>query len=413
MMTVKVGELINQLRNTTVFGIVLCAIWILASFNIEASRRPRLLIQDHLAWLALHDGVNKSYRCLSGAGIGDPCALVVYHPWLDKAIYLDAFPLDGQLEHGSTGINYWKSDKVTFDIQSSDLCLNQPSMLFWELRPAGATDPANPTAQLLISDYTFVTSPAIDHPPGIRMRVVSLLKVEGDAQHKFVRCGSRYSEEADAWVASLGQGYPTTMRHLSLQDPLLSKLVHDFYQVENMHEAIAGLTIPLHYVPMILSGLLTMSSILLIGIASAFNMARHQTSLLTEEYGWPLLYSGGGAIGFLTFILGLALAILALSVPGIATYRTWVIAAGSNTREPALWVLVVSLGIFSVAISLNIIFQFILRQLIREKEANTQPASDYRERPKISRTSEYKEPSPGKVAPILDRGAPETAPAQS
>jgi hypothetical protein len=60
MMTVKVGEVINQLRNITAFGIVLCAIWILASFNIEGSRRQRLLIQDYLAYLVLEDGIRKA-----------------------------------------------------------------------------------------------------------------------------------------------------------------------------------------------------------------------------------------------------------------------------------------------------------------------------------------------------------------
>jgi hypothetical protein len=72
-----------------------------------------------------------------------------------------------------------------------------------------------------------------------------------------------------------------------------------------------------------------------------------------------------------TFILGLCLAFLALSVPGIAIHRTWVIAAGSNTREAALWlwVLVGSLGAFSAAICVNIIVQFMLRQSIRRKRS--------------------------------------------
>jgi hypothetical protein len=368
MMTVKVGELINQLRNIAVFGIVLCAIWVLASFNIEASRRQRLLIQDYLAYLALNDSARSEGRCLSGARIEAPCRLVVYHPWLGKAIYLDGIRLDvGQLEpvfSDITGIKYWKSDKFIFDINWPKFKLRQ----FWELRPAEATDLADPVVHILVSDYAIIFA---DDEDGGRVFVVSLLKSEGKPQHKILRTTSRYSEETDAWIASLGQGYPTRIGGLSLQDPMLSKLVHDYYRVENMRETIAGLTIPLHYVPMILSALLTMGSILLFGIASAFNMARHQASLLTEEYGWPLLYSGGGVIGFLTFILGLALAILALSVPGFAIYRTWVIATDTTTREPVLWVLVGSLGVFSVAIFVNIIVQFMLRRSIRGKEANT------------------------------------------
>jgi hypothetical protein len=122
MMTVKVGELINQLRNTTVFGMLLCAIWILASFNLEVSRSQRLWIQDYLVYLVLQDSISKATddggslkACLRDARIGAPCRFVMYHQWLGKTIYLDAIRLDvDQLIYSNTGIR-WKSDKVIFD----------------------------------------------------------------------------------------------------------------------------------------------------------------------------------------------------------------------------------------------------------------------------------------------------------
>jgi hypothetical protein len=170
----------------------------------------------------------------------------------------------------------------------------------------------------LISDYAIVVD---EH--GGSIYPVSLLKFAEEPQHTSLRFRSRYYEETNAWVASLGQGYPTSIDRLELSDTTLSKLVHDYYRVENMRETIAGLTVPLHFAPTILSILLAMSSILLIGMASALNMARHQARLLTEEYGW--------------------------------------------TR---LWALIFSLVAFSVVIFLNIIVQFMLRQSIRGNEAN-------------------------------------------
>jgi hypothetical protein len=378
MMTVKVGEVINQLRNIAVFGIVLCAVWVLALFNIEGFRSGRLLIQDYLLYLTLNDSINKAENyeelkvCLQDARIGVPCRLKVYHPWLDKPIDLDTVRLDvGQLEPvvvDSKGITKsWKSNKFVFEFPSNDNGYFKPTQ-FWVLRPAQAADLAEPMVHTLVSDYAIVVNEYGAIIP------VSMVESVGDSQHKILRFDSRHFEEADAWLASLGQGYPSNIRKLTLQDPMLGKLVHDYYRFENMRETIAGLTIPLNYAPPILSALLAMSSILLIGIASALNMARHQASLLTEEYGWPLLYSGGGV----TFILGLALALLALSVPGIAIYRTWVIAAGSNTRELALWVLIGSLGFFSVAICINTVVQCMLRQSIRANE--TKAAGEKRER---------------------------------
>ena len=242
-MTVKVGEVINQLRNIIVFGIVLCAIWILASLNIEGSQSQRLLIQDFLAYLTLGDSIRKATAegligCLRDARIGAPCSFVVYHPWLGKAIHLDAIRLDiGQFEpavYSSTGIKYWKSDKAIFDLQQSNdtpfplLPFFEPKQL-WELKPGQATDLADPILRRLISDYAIV----VDVHHGYFIAPVSLLKFDSKLK---VRTTSRYYEETDAWIASLGQGYPTRIGGLTLNDPMLSKLVHDYYRVENMRK---------------------------------------------------------------------------------------------------------------------------------------------------------------------------------
>jgi hypothetical protein len=76
-------------------------------------------------------------------------------------------------------------------------------------------------------------------------------------------------------------------------DSYILKLAHDYLVPDNVRETIAGLSVPTQYAPWVLSALLLMSAILIGGCGAAFNMARSQVDRLEEEYGWPLLYSGG------------------------------------------------------------------------------------------------------------------------
>jgi hypothetical protein len=386
MLTVKVGEVINQLRNITGFGIVLCAISILVSLNLDSYSRNRFLLEDYLAYLVLEESIKTAKEddelkgCLNAARIGQPCRLIPWHAWLGRAAFLDAIRQDiGSLQpaiYQETKVKYWKSDKVVFDIEMKN-GQRPPSSFepvqFWTLARAEATDPQEPLLQAFIGRYAIIVD------SNGYMYPVSQNGFVGDPKHKILRLTSMRYEETDAWVASLGQGYPSSISGLSLQDPMLSKLVHDYYRVENMHETIAGLTIPLNYAPAIISALLVMSSVLLIGIAAAFNMARSQGSLLTEEYGWPLLYSGGGVAGWITFGLGVAMAVLALSVPLLAMYLALDLQMDEDSRMPVLWVLFGSLGALSVAIILNIVLQLRLRYSIRVAIAEAEHDKEERE----------------------------------
>ena len=131
------------------------------------------------------------------------------------------------------------------------------------------------------------------------------------------------------------------------------KLTHDYLDPNGFRETVAGLTVPLRYVPIILSALLSMSAILLLGFAAAFNLARQQVGQLTEEFGWPLLYSERGIIGSATYASGILLALLSLAVPALALWRAWVLAEESLTREFSLWLLGGSIIAFALAIVLT------------------------------------------------------------
>jgi hypothetical protein len=375
MLTVKVGEVINQLRNVTAFGIVLCAISILVLLNLKSYSTNRYLIRDYLAYLVLEDAIKQAKQddelkqCLQDARIGVPCRLIATHPWLGRAVFLDAVRQDvGDLQpayHEPSKVRYWQSNKLVLDVLGRNAQPPGPSFKpaqFWTLTRAEATPEDEPMLNTYTLDYAILVDVNGNWYPVSQRYTDDPKKVP---QHKLLRLTSSRYEETDAWVASLGQGYPSSIGSLTLLDPMLSKLVHDYYRVENMHETIAGLTIPLNLAPLILSALLVLSSILMVGMAAAFNMARLQVSLLTEEYGWPLLYSGGGVTGRITFGFGVAMAVFALSVPLVGIYLASDLQTDEDSRIPTLWVLIGSLAAFSVAIILNIVVQLRLRRSIR------------------------------------------------
>jgi hypothetical protein len=112
-------------------------------------------------------------------------------------------------------------------------------------------------------------------------------------------------------------------------------------------------------VPGVLSALLVVSSILLLGTAAAFNMARGQ--LQTEEYGWPLLYSGRDIVGSAILVLGILMALVALSIPIFAIYRVWVVARYSS-EFGAFLALAGSLCAFALAMALRTPFKTLVRR---------------------------------------------------
>ncbi len=86
-MTVKVGELINQVKTVTAFGVLLSAAWILISFNIATTRDAAFKIESLISFHILKNYLNKndaasaiSISCLNKSDVGE-CRGFASNPW--------------------------------------------------------------------------------------------------------------------------------------------------------------------------------------------------------------------------------------------------------------------------------------------------------------------------------------------
>jgi hypothetical protein len=366
----------QPLRNTTAFGIILCAVWILASFRIDALREDGLYVQDLLAFHLIKQAVETemgapSPGCPVPTQSRDFCGLYIRDPWISdhygwltfiqSDLLAESFKdLQPTTDAKGPSFTAWKSKNTNTTILSP---LDKPTSL-WEIS-------ADMMGNERFGNRVFEPYYILQDEKG-RISVVSVedLYVDTKPRRDIIIFSSEpeHSNKIKTFLSFMGQSFTEDLGDININDSHLGKLVHDYIDVSNSRETVAGLAMPLTYVPVAVGVLLIMVSILLGGIAAALNMGRRRVYDLTEEYGWPLLYSGGGGIGLLTLLAGLTLAIVALSAPGVALYRTWIVAVKSPNRELALWFLIGSLSLFSLSICLNVTVQLMLRQSIRTKE---------------------------------------------
>jgi hypothetical protein len=168
------------------------------------------------------------------------------------------------------------------------------------------------------------------------------------------------------WLGSLGQVIPNGIDNLTLEDPVFGKLVHDFIQDESGRETVAGIGIPLHYVPLVIATLVLICAILLVGTASALLKAEEFPESFVEEFGWSLLETDSSIGGRFNFLAGILLVLLTFSLPLLAEWRVTEFAMQSFAYTTSLWILGASIIAFMCALGANFAAQLDLRNAIRK-----------------------------------------------
>jgi hypothetical protein len=245
-MLVKIADVIKELRNVSAFAVILCAIWIISSVTLQSALKHRADIEDLFAYYLL---VHYSEDVAICGHSEQVCRRVISDPWLSEFFELQTKDIDFA--------NLRARRRITLIGTSMPLAA-------WEVRVKVLDPPTDLFKTRLITSpferYWIVEYP--EHKYGV-------LKADDYENEIFLSAGPRRAKEIDLWLGSLGQVIPNGIDNLTLEDPVFGKLVHDFIQDESGRETVAGIGIPLHYVPLVIATLVLICEILLVGTASA------------------------------------------------------------------------------------------------------------------------------------------------
>ena len=348
-MTVKLSDVIRDLRTNASFAILLAAAWLLTSVSYENALRMREQTRDLVAFLLLRDaltpvaqeddewpsfGERKTKACreiVVNRSEANVCEdMTIRAPWdpeLMSNVVITAHP-SRAVEHFAF-IPVFDNQFLPF----SRYVIGKSGKQLRILKKLPYLGPRNVTDNMLLNDRT----------------------------HSLIRSPVYWSQIS---VILNAMGNPATkIEDVKISDPSVGKLITDYLSVQAVRESIAGLSVPIFLIPFGLAALLLITGMLLIGSWAAFRLARAQPP--DEELGWVMLHvspdrlSNYVAIGASCF-----LAIGLFTVPAAALVRTIQMLRSSDPYQPALWMLGCVLMLNMVIFVATMVEQLRLRQAI-------------------------------------------------
>jgi hypothetical protein len=144
-----------------------------------------------------------------------------------------------------------------------------------------------------------------DVAEGFQTALILLVPIKRDTE--------RMWQELRPWLASSGYQTVELAQVKSTDPPLIRAIMEYVAPGSNPVVTVAGVSVPLFYLPLVLSAFILMSTTLLIGTWAATNDAVYDPP--NEGYGWVMLYVGRGFPGRLTLFSSHLLFLLVIGVP--------------------------------------------------------------------------------------------------